>query len=59
MMVTTLASEKRQNRHHDLLAGLAIFQGKIGDVNVDDIVLRMEERQKFTYVFFRKFKKGY
>lgn len=48
MMVTTSPSEKRQNQRHDLLAGLAIFQGKIGDVNVDDIVLKMEERQKFT-----------
>lgn len=48
MMVTTAPSEKRQKQHHDLLAGLAMFQGKISDVNVDDVVLRMEERQKFT-----------
>lgn len=33
---------------HDLLSGLAIIQGDIADVNVDDIILKMHERQKFT-----------
>jgi hypothetical protein len=48
MMVTTTPTDKRKDQRHDLLSGLAIFQGNIGDVNVDQIVLKMEVQQKFT-----------
>ncbi|KAI6192405.1 Tubulin gamma-1 chain-like protein [Aphelenchoides bicaudatus] len=49
MMVTTTPSESRKSAQHHLLSGLAIIQGHIADVNIDDIILKMHERQKFTY----------
>lgn len=48
MMVTTTPTEARKSAHHHLLAGLAVIQGDIVDVNIDDIILKMHERQKFT-----------
>jgi len=49
MMVATNPDPKRAKRNHYLLSGLAILQGKISDINIDDIILKMEERQKFKY----------
>jgi hypothetical protein len=48
MMVTTTPRSSRNKAQHYLLAGLAVLQGKITDINVDDVIQRMEQRQQFT-----------
>ncbi|KAI6172794.1 Tubulin gamma chain [Aphelenchoides besseyi] len=35
--------------NHSMLAGLAILQGNLENIDIADVILRMEQKQRFTY----------